>query len=590
MHASTDLDAAAKPANSILAAVCSPLAALALALALLSLLLTITIPQPIGPMFWDHYLYLDAANRLGDGQIPSVDFFAPVGALGYYLFAALQSAFPSGHPLLLASWCLLVVTGPLIGLVTFDLQKRSRTLAYAILLPFLLFSLLPFNTGDFYPYPGSDGFGIYNRQVCQLLYVLAAALIYVRNPRILIAVAAGAMIALFFVKVTGAVAGVILCLTAFAAGRLSLRSAVVAALIFFGILAVIELSIGAVSAYVGDILALLDVNGGILLTRLLQAVSLNAGLLVPASVLCLTLFFADRPTFVSLLEDAYRRPSIAALGRVFDQDFFWLGTFVVAGILFESQNTGSQAFIFLYPLLLRIALDYATKGKGKRLTIAVWLLAIAAALPPMTVVVQKSARAWVGAANNIRIESRNLKTMGAVNVRPIVAARAERMRNTYIAEPGAFKALADQGELPSFLFYSDFDFQTGWLTNVDNAIDALRAYEDANGVRFDTIFNIDFANPFPWLMDRHAPKHVAIGADPFRAIPEPDQDVRIAVAAVDIALVPTCPTTNVNRTLLALYLPSLEAAHTRIKLTPCYDALVRNGLNAGSSGAAATGS
>ncbi|WP_457583135.1 hypothetical protein [Ensifer canadensis] len=578
MHASTDLDASAKPGTSALAFIRSPIAALILALGLLSPLLTVTIPQPIGPMFWDHYLYLDAANRLGDGQIPSVDFFAPVGALGYYLFAALQAAFPSGHPLLLASWCLLIVTGPLICLVVFDIQKRSPALANAILLPFLLFSVLPFNTGDFYPYPGSDGFGVYNRQVCQLLYVLAAALIYVRSPQILIVVAAGAMIALLFVKVTGAVAGVILCLTAFAAGRLGLRSAVIAALIFFGILAAIELSLGAVSAYVADILALLDVNDGILLARLLQAASLNAGLLLPAGILCLTLFFSGLPSFSKSLREACRRPSIAAIGKVFDHNFVWLGTFVVAGILFESQNTGSQAFIFLYPLLLKIALDYVANGASKRRTIAVSLLAIAATLPPMTAVIQKSTRAWIGAVNNVRIESRNLKTMGAVNVRPILALRAERMRETYIAEPGAFEALADAGELPSFLFYSDFDFQTAWLMNVDDAIDALRAYEGANGIRFETILNIDFANPFPWLMDRHAPKRVAIGADPFRAIPPPDANVRAAVAAVDIALVPTCPTTNVNRTLLALYLPSLETGHTRIKLTPCYDAFVRNGL------------
>ncbi len=585
MHASTDLDAAAKPFNIARAAIRSPLAALVLALILLSLLLTVTIPQPIGPMFWDHYLYLDAANRLADAQIPSVDFFAPVGALGYYLFAILLSVFPNGHPLLLASWCLLIVTGPLIGLVVLDIQKRSRALAYTILLPFLLFSILPFNTGDFYPYPGSDGFGIYNRQVCQLLYVLAAALIYVRNPRTLAVVAAGAMIALFFVKITGAIAGVILCLMAFAAGRLGLRSAVTAALIFFGILAAIELSLGAVSAYVADILALVDVNDGILLARLLQAASLNAGLLLPAGILCLALFFSALPAFSMSMRDACRRPSIAAIRKVFDQNFLWLGAFVVAGILFESQNTGSQAFIFLYPLLLKITLDCVANGSSRRQTIAVFILAIAAALPPMTTVVQKSARAWIGAVNNIRIESRNLKTMGAVNVRPILSLRAERMRDTYLAEPGAFEALADMGELPSFLLYSDFDFQTGWLTNVDDAIDALRTYEHANGVRFDTILNIDFANPFPWLMDRHAPKRVAIGADPFRAIPPPDLEVRAAVAAVDIALVPTCPSTNVNRTLLSLYLPSLEAGHTRITLTPCYDAFVRNGLRPGETAA-----
>ncbi|WP_312361924.1 hypothetical protein [Ensifer sp.] len=587
MHARTDLDASAKSEDSVYSAIRSPIAVLLAALVLLALLLTFTIPQPIGPMFWDHYLYLDAANRLQDGQIPSVDFFAPVGALGYYLFAALQAVFPNGHPLLLASWSLLIVTGPLIGLVTLDMQKRSRTLAYAVLLPFLLYSILPFNTGDFYPYPGSDGFGIYNRQVCQLLYVLAAALIYVRNPRILVTVVAGAMTALFFVKVTGTVAGLILCLTAFVAGRMRLRDAAAAALVFFGALALVELSLGAVSAYIGDILALLDVNDGILLTRLLQAASLNAGLLLPAGLLCLILLLTGLSGLSASLRNAYRQRSFAAIGKVFDQNFVWLGAFVVAGILFESQNTGSQAFIFLYPLLLKITLDCIAHGGSWTRTITISLLASAAALPPMTVIAQKSARAWIGAANNITIESRNLKTMGAVNVRPILALRAERMRDIYISEPGAFEALARAGELPSFLLYSDFDFQTGWLTNIDEAIDALRAYEQSNGIRFDTIFNIDFANPFPWLMDRHAPKHVAIGADPFRAIPPPDEDVRAAVTAVDIALVPTCPTTNVNRALLALYLPSLETSHSRIKLTRCYDAFVRSGLRAGE---AATGS
>lgn len=126
------------------------------------------------------------------------------------MFTGLQGIFPNGQPLLLASWCLLLVTGPTIALVVFDIQKRSALLAYAILLPFLAFSVLPFNTGDFYPYPGSDGFGIYNRQVCQLLYVLAAALVHVRDRRILVLVVAAAMAALFFVKITGVVAGTVL--------------------------------------------------------------------------------------------------------------------------------------------------------------------------------------------------------------------------------------------------------------------------------------------------------------------------------------------------------------------------------------------
>jgi hypothetical protein len=81
-------------------------------------------------------------------------------------------------------------------------------------------------------------------------------------------------------------------------------------------------------------------------------------------------------------------------------------------------------------------------------------------------------------------------------------------------------------------------------------------------------------------MDRHAPKYIAIGADPYRAVPAPDQRVGDAVAAVDLALYPTCPPTAARLKLLKLYEPALAAGHRRITLTRCFDAFVRNGLAA----------
>ncbi|WP_349434349.1 hypothetical protein [Pararhizobium sp. A13] len=558
-----------------------PLIVLALAVACLPLAVIGTLVMPIGPMYWDHYIYLDAANRIFDGQIPSVDFFAPVGGLGYYLFAGWLYLFPNGHALLLSSWSMMTVTAPLMALVVWDVQKRSPAIGYPLLLPFLFFSLLPFNTGEFYPYPGSDGFGIYNRQICQLLYVLAAALVFVRGWRILAAVTALAMLALLFTKVTGVAAGTVLCLMAFLAGRFPLRAALAAAAVFFATIGLLELATGIVSAYAADILSLILINDASLLPRLLQAASINFGVILSCCILAFVLLLNEFATFLEKMRNFAAKPAFASLGAVADQSFFWLASFVIAGLLFESQNTGSQAFIFLWPLLLATLLEsYRRKGSSAAFAM-IAVAAFSAALPPVVTVAQKAARAWIGAVNTAPLVNRSLKGMGAVGVRDIFNLRAERLRTHYVDYRATYEALASTGEFPSFLLHSDMDFQTLWLQTVDGAISAIGDYEAANKVRFETIMTIDFTNPFPWLMDRHAPKYIAIGADPYRAVPPPDQRVREAVSAADLALYPTCPPTMARLKLLKLYEPALAAGHRRITLTPCFDAFVRNGLAAG---------
>ncbi len=555
-----------------------PLIILALALACFPLALFATVTMPIGPMYWDHYIYLDAANRIFDGQVPSVDFFAPVGGLGYYLFAGWLYLFPHGHALLLSSWSLMTVTAPLMALIILDVQRRSTAVAFGLLLPYLFFSLLPFNTGDFYPYPGSDGFGIYNRQVCQLLYVLAAGLIFARGWKTLAAVSAIGMLALLFIKVTGVVAGLVLCLMAFLAGRLPLRAALVGGCAFFAAVGLLEVTSGAVSAYITDILSLVAINDTSLLPRLLQAASINFGVVLASSLLALVLLVIDFPKFSAAARSFFAKPSFSAFGKVFDHSFIWAVSFVAAGLLFESQNTGSQAFIFLWPLLLAILIGtYRHWGPSAGFA-AVAILALSAAIPPIVTVTQKAARAWIGSVNGTPLQHDNLKSMGAVAIRDTLNQRAQRLQTNYVAYRPAYQALAETGELPSFLLYSDFEFQSLWLQNADAAISAIKKFENANKVRFETIMTIDFTNPFPWLMDRHAPRHIAIGADPYRAVPPLDEYVRNAVGAVDLALYPTCPPTAARLALLKLYQPVLAPGHHRITLTPCYDAFVRNGI------------
>ncbi|MEP4703597.1 MAG: hypothetical protein ABJZ62_01990, partial [Hyphomicrobiales bacterium] len=79
----------------------NPLWFFALTVILACGLLTLPISLPIGPMYWDLFLYFDGAQRILNGQIPSVDFSTPVGPLSYYLTFLAMRAFPNTNPFLL---------------------------------------------------------------------------------------------------------------------------------------------------------------------------------------------------------------------------------------------------------------------------------------------------------------------------------------------------------------------------------------------------------------------------------------------------------------------------------------------------------
>jgi hypothetical protein len=551
----------------------SPLALLLAAFAGVCILLALPLVLPIGPMYWDVFIYYDAANRIFDGQAPIVDFFTPVGPLGYYLFAGWLAIFPNGQPVLLAHWSLLAVTAPLMGLIVWQVDRRSRAIAFALLVPFLIFALLPFNTREFYPFPGSDAFGIYNRQTCQVLYILVAALLFVRDRRLLAALVIATMTALFFLKITGFVAGGIIAAYALVSGRVTLKHAILCAVAFILVLAAIELKDGMVSQYVFDIMSLVTMNSGTLLPRFLQATSLNFGTVAAAGTLALLLFWSDRPNWAADFAADSPVSRFDALIALLSHDGVKLLVVVFAGIFFESQNTGSQAFIFLWPVLLSIFLKTGKIAGRPVLVLSIMGLVAATALPPAERVIERAARTYIGAIKNVPLEYRNLKTLGAVDMRPEVARRTEDMLRLYPKLRGAYERLVAEQELPTPVLYSDFDFQITYLSTVDTAIDSIRTLEAKTGVHFDSILSLNFVNPFPWLMDRSAPLYVAIGADPTRAVPTPGSLEETAVANTDLVLYPTCPPTTANAMLYEMYQQGL-ARHRRIKLDACYDAFI----------------
>ena len=551
-------------------------ALLAILVALVGICLALPLLMPLGAMTWDTYLYLDAAHRIATGQLPAVDFFIPVGPLGYYLVYILQLAFPQAQPILLSSWAMLLVTVPVMALVTAEVARRSPVAAICLVAPFVAYSFLPFNTSEYYVFPGSDGFGIYNRHSSQLLFVLTAALLFVRDQRVM-AIAVGVlMFAMFGIKITAFIAGGLLCAYALLAGRVTLPAAAAAAVGAIVAVGIVELATGMISAYVHDIIVLVTMNSGVLASRMLQSASRTAG--TTLSTILLIAFFlwiAARHRFASDVSNGFG--VLARIRAVADQPAGWLAVALFAGVFFESQNTGGQELIQLWPVVLYALIAIQPLALPAGFLAAIYFTAAAAVASPLVQTAHHAARAIGTMAKQVPLKFENLKTMNAATTRLRAIERAGRMELHYIEHADALRDLANRGEMGSFLLFSDMDFQYGLLENMDEVVARLNQLEQ-DGWRYETIMTLDFTNPFPWLLDKTAPKHIAIGADPTRAVPPLTDAVADAVRAADIVLEPQCPYTDATRMLLEVYRPAL-AKHRYVEITPCYNAWILDGVD-----------
>jgi hypothetical protein len=563
----------AAAATSLRASILSPLLLLCCAILLCALLLTQPLVLPLGAMYWDLVLYIDAANRIAGGQVPLLDFLTPVGPLGYWLFAWLGDVFPQAQPLLLAQWSLLLVTAPAMALILWEADKRSRATAFGLLLPYLVFQILPINVEQYSFFPGVDGFGIYNRQASILLYVLVSALVVLRDRRVLTGVLVWCLLALLLIKVTGFLAGGLVVAFAWLAGRFDLRLSLAAAAIAGAALLALEAWGGLVSAYAGSIAALLEINSGGIPERFLRAASLHLDIVVAGCALTVTLAWLERHELTAGFRRLARERSGAALRHLLDRDFAWLAVVMAAGLFLETQNTGGQAFIFIWPVLLGIVRGWA--GRGRRGGFAVLALVAATAIPPVETVLQRTGRAMLAQTGYMALPHTHLGRLGQVSQHPEVVGRADKMQTIYAASIGTFRSMADQEILPGQTLYSELDFQLGWLMAVDAAITEILAHEAKTGTRFETIMSLNFVNPFPALMGRTGVRHIPIGADPFRAVPDPDGEALAAVAAADLVLLPQCPVTVANEALRKVYAPAL-AGRREIALGACWKGFVKS--------------
>ena len=527
--------------------------------------LALPLRLPLGPNAWDTAVYLDAVQRIRMGQVPSLDFFAPVGPLGYYGAALLDGLFPRAQPMLLVNWALLPVLLPIAAIICGCVAARSRALALALLLPFLLFASLPINLHGLYPMPGFDGYGHYNRHVALLLYLLIATLLFVQDRRLTIGLVAGLMLTLFLVKITGAVTGAMLVGYAILAGRLRLRDAVIAAALVLAALGTLDLATGLVRAYIADILVLLALNTGALLPRFLTVASVKFNVVGPCLLLLGALALAAWREGQTL--------SLAGLRKLLASNLGWLAAGLMALTFFETQNTGSLEYIGLWPILLLIGLDW--RGRQDALKPAVLVLVLAVALPSVVIFVERSARAMLGGAGHVALEAPELGALGRVSLKPELATRAAGMLEHYATQQESYRDLARRDLPPSYILYSEIDYQATWLLEVRQGVNAIRAWEAAHGRRLNGFLTLDFVDPFNRLLDRTPPRHVPIGMDPGRSTPALQPDTLAELARTDAILAPKCPPTAARDAIRRHFEDALRGRKL-VALSPCWDMYLRD--------------
>jgi hypothetical protein len=547
----------------------NPLWPLAALVVVLPLLLVLPLTLPMGAMYWDSYVYIEAAQRIFSGEVPNVDFYGPVGPLGYYLFAAGLRLFPHAQPLLLLQWSMLVVTGPAMALVVHDVARRSRLDAWALLVPFLAFALIPINTLDFSLYPGFDGFGTYNRHTSELLYVLAATLLFVRGRVTQAILLAILLTALFLSKITGFAVGGLIVAFAFVAGRIPIRTALAVALAFVAVLAGLQAAGGITIAYLAEIRLLLSENSGSIASRFFTVASQYFDVLAPAGLLVLLLLAAAF---------SRRRPQpsgrLAAFRQTIDQPWLWVAILALAGMAYETQNTGSQGFILLWPALLVLLRNRA--DLPVRMRMAVTVLVALIALPIASHFTLRTARAALAGMTNVALGSENLRNLGQVSAKGDFLAEADRERAWLVAHKDEAFLKGPAGDTNSYRPFAEIDYQVLWLEAADEAASAIRARETGTGQRFRTILSIDFVNVLPYLLDRGTTRFMSVGATPGRTGHGLEPATQGAIEATDLVLVPRCTATKLSTELLAMYQPAL-AGRQRFELTPCYDAYLKAG-------------
>jgi hypothetical protein len=556
----------------VLRTILSPLGLLALFGMTITLALSLPLRLPLGANYWDIYTYVDTAYRMQLGQTPHVDFFVPVGALGYWLYNATIRLFPQAATVLAVHHAVLIVALPLMAIMARDVAQRSRADAYALIVPFMIFAALPINGIELYPSPGFDAYGNYNRHAALLLYLLSTTILFVEQRAVASWLAVALALCLFLTKITGFIVAVPVLVLGLITNRLSLRDTAFATIAAIGVLVLLNSQTGMVVTYIADIAQLARQNTGSLLPRILTLLSVKFDVVAAASALICVLLWPMRGQFTGLFARKSFGETWQRFKALLDSQVSWLVLLVSAGAVFETQNTGSHEFILIWPILLQIFRAVSGNLQGRNLAVAGLVAALALPAPISTI--HRAARAVASTPFYQPVEADLLGPVGRVSAKADILQHAKAMLEHYPQSREAYAALARKGVLPSYILFSEIDYQVSWLMSVHQAAKALQAYEASSGTRLDQVVTLDFVDPLPIILKRKPLHGLSIGNDPTRTLVAPDKRDMDEMMAADAILLPLCPVTEARLAIARIYAPAL-ADRRSIAITPCFDMLLK---------------
>lgn len=557
-----------------------PTTILGILAALAFALLKMPLKLPLGGNHTDLYFIIDGAYRISLGQVPHADFFAPSGALPFYLLAGADRLFPEAQPLLAAQLSLLVITLPLMLLVASDIDRRSRLMSLGVALPFAILSLLPINAIEFYPAPGADGIGVYNRQSGFVLYVLIAAMFLVAESWRRNCVLAVALAALFFIKINAFVPALVLVIFGLVAGLLSLRSAAAAVASAAALILIAGLTTGMLFPYMADIVAMVAHNRGHTLSRVATMFSVKFDVIITMTALILTLLALRADAVWQLAGKLVTGPAVERswhLRQLLQLDVVLLSVGFIMAITIEMQNTGSQEFVFLWPLLLAVMVRFSAENAPRTLgwKPALMVLFAAAILPTLVIILHRSARMIAVTPGYADFGLPQLKRLDRAVTRQQYLDHARAMPTHYGNARAHYTALAETGQMPSTILWSEIEYQAFYLINLAEALAAFQRLEARMGRTFATVYTPDNVDMMPYLLGRTPLKGVTVSLDLGRGFPANRQAKLVAAAGrADAIFLRRCPVTPYSLDLAKLMQPALEG-RTAIALTPCWDIAFR---------------